>query len=55
MRTLIVALGLTFGLSTLGVTDASACGWSSKSASSKSTSQTVMAPQTPTTSPSSDG
>ncbi len=55
MRTLIVILGLTFGLSSLGVTSASACGWSSKSASDKSTSQTVMAPQSPTTAPSSDG
>lgn len=55
MRTLIVALAVTFGLSMLGATGASACGWSSKSASSKSTSQTVMAPQTPTTAPSSDG
>lgn len=55
MRTLIVTLGLTFALSMFGVSDASACGWSSKTASDKSTSQTVMAPQTPTTTPSSDG
>lgn len=55
MRTLIVALAVTFGLSLLSVADASACGWSSKSASDTSTSQTVMAPQTPAPKPSSDG
>lgn len=55
MRTFIVAFGLTFSLSLLAVTDASACGWSTKSASNASTSQTVMAPQTPAPKPSSDG
>ena len=55
MRTLIAALAITFGLSLVTAMDASACGWSSKTASDTSTSQTVMAPQTPAPKPSSDG
>jgi hypothetical protein len=55
MRTLIIACGLSFGLIGFAATDASACGWSSKSASTTSPSQTVMAPQTQTPKPSSDG
>lgn len=55
MRTLIIACGLSLGFVAFTAFDASACGWSSKTASSTSSSQTVMAPQTQTPKPSSDG
>lgn len=55
MRTFVIACGLSFGLAAFAASDASACGWSSKTASSPSPSQTVMAPQTQTPKPSSDG
>jgi|GEM_PF-6523823 len=55
MRTLIIACGLSLGLTAFAVSDAAACGWKAKTASKSSPSQTVMAPQTPAPKPSTDG
>ncbi len=53
MRTLVIACGLSLGLVAFAAVDASACGWSAKSASKSSPSQTVMAPQSPAQKPAS--
>jgi hypothetical protein len=55
MRTFIIACGLSLGLAAFATTDASACGWSSKSASTASPQQTVMGPKTTPAKPISGG
>ncbi len=55
MRTLVIAFGLSLGLVAFASADASACGWSTKTASSPGSGQTVMAPQTPSPKPVSGG
>ena len=55
MRTFIIACGLSLGLVALATAEASACGWSTKTASSPASEKTVMAPQTPAPKPVSGG